>query len=425
MFRTLARDGGVSPWSRWPTTSSALADAAARHRALVLAAAPENPPPRRARHGHHAPTASSAAKELGYGATWTSSSCTTTTIPMPSAIYATLVRKMINWLTVRTGEKATCTKSTPPCAQRQFRAAGHHLRGLCQLPAGRGSNTAWMLGAPGHHPRRFVLARLSWPPGSDAVRQSVITAPRDLAGLVPGNHRHAPEGCARPTLCGPGNLTETQVPAAWSMPNLRCGGVGSQVQRPRIVRTTGNISLLERAEAAAPQPEGWGHAAAQAYRRLRQIQHRAAGRSPTQVEPDTVAATAPPSCVSGTMCWLPERMRRCGRGPKAWLSSGAAAVASMLVWWAGDAWAWELHLAGHPGSSRPWTLWTTVIHIHAIRIFIGTSWPLAHWPPLPGWMRPYAECLATAWSTNSLAVGHALVPLPLMPGPAWRGWWLH
>jgi glutamate-ammonia-ligase adenylyltransferase len=44
---------------------------------------------------------------------------------------------------------------------------------------------------------------------------------------------------------------------------------------PELLANTGNIALLERAEQLGLLPAGVGHAAASAYRSLRQVQHRA------------------------------------------------------------------------------------------------------------------------------------------------------
>jgi glutamate-ammonia-ligase adenylyltransferase len=46
-------------------------------------------------------------------------------------------------------------------------------------------------------------------------------------------------------------------------------------QHPELVANTGNIALLERAEVLGLLPAHIGHAAATAYRHLRQIQHTA------------------------------------------------------------------------------------------------------------------------------------------------------
>ena len=44
---------------------------------------------------------------------------------------------------------------------------------------------------------------------------------------------------------------------------------------PALLDNVGNIALLQRAEDAGLLPPGVGHAAGQAYRELRRIQHRA------------------------------------------------------------------------------------------------------------------------------------------------------
>lgn len=57
-----------------------------------------------------------------------------------------------------------------------------------------------------------------------------------------------------------------------------------------MLDNAGNIALLQRAEAAGLLPAGVGTAAADAYRELRRLQHRARlDEQPTHVEPDLVA----------------------------------------------------------------------------------------------------------------------------------------
>ena len=52
-------------------------------------------------------------------------------------IYTAWVRKLINWLTVKTGEGVSM-KSIQPCDQRQLWPAGDQLQVLCELPAAAG-----------------------------------------------------------------------------------------------------------------------------------------------------------------------------------------------------------------------------------------------------------------------------------------------
>jgi glutamate-ammonia-ligase adenylyltransferase len=59
---------------------------------------------------------------------------------------------------------------------------------------------------------------------------------------------------------------------------------------PALLDNAGNIALLQRAEAARLLPAGVGVAAADAYRELRRMQHRARlDEQPTHVEPASVA----------------------------------------------------------------------------------------------------------------------------------------
>jgi glutamate-ammonia-ligase adenylyltransferase len=60
---------------------------------------------------------------------------------------------------------------------------------------------------------------------------------------------------------------------------------------PELRANLGNIALLERAEQVGLLPPGVGHAAANAYRELRRVQHRARlDEAPTQVEPPALQA---------------------------------------------------------------------------------------------------------------------------------------
>jgi [glutamine synthetase] adenylyltransferase / [glutamine synthetase]-adenylyl-L-tyrosine phosphorylase len=60
-------------------------------------------------------------------------------------------------------------------------------------------------------------------------------------------------------------------------------------RHPELLDNVGNIALLHRAEAAGLLPCGVGHAAADAYRELRYLQHRARlDEASTQRAPETL-----------------------------------------------------------------------------------------------------------------------------------------
>lgn len=60
---------------------------------------------------------------------------------------------------------------------------------------------------------------------------------------------------------------------------------------PELVANVGNIALLRAAESAGLLPAGVGSAAADAYRELRRIQHRARlNEEPTQVAAESITS---------------------------------------------------------------------------------------------------------------------------------------
>lgn len=139
---------------------------------------------------------------------------------------------------------------------------------------------------------RFVLGDAALGQRFDAVREAVITAPRDKAALreeivgmrakvaaahtVKDHHfdvKHSPGG---------------MVDAEFAVQYLVLAHAG---QHPELIPNLGNIALLQRAETAGLLPAGVGRAAADAYRSLRRIQHRARlNEQPTQVAPEEVEA---------------------------------------------------------------------------------------------------------------------------------------
>jgi glutamate-ammonia-ligase adenylyltransferase len=71
-------------------------------------------------------------------------------------------------------------------------------------------------------------------------------------------------------------------------------------RHPELLANAGNIALLQRAQACGLLPAPVGENAAQAYRTLRQIQHRARlNEEPTQVERDAIE----PERTAGLALW--------------------------------------------------------------------------------------------------------------------------
>jgi glutamate-ammonia-ligase adenylyltransferase len=60
---------------------------------------------------------------------------------------------------------------------------------------------------------------------------------------------------------------------------------------PELADNVGNIALLQRAEKAGLLPAGVGESAANAYREMRRVQHRARlNEEPTQVDPTVLTS---------------------------------------------------------------------------------------------------------------------------------------
>ena len=205
--------------------------------------------------------------------------------------YAAFVRKLINWLTVKTGEGDLFEIDT---ALRPNGGSGLLVTtfdAYAKYQQQRGSNTAWTWEHQAMTRARFVLGSDALRERFDAVRLAVIEAPRDVAGLreeimamrarVRGAHPVHPEQFdVKHSIGG-------MVDAEFAMQFLV---LSQSAAHPELADNVGNIALMVRAEKAGLVPPGIGTAAADAYRDLRRIQHRARlNEEPTQVSPETLA----------------------------------------------------------------------------------------------------------------------------------------
>ena len=190
--------------------------------------------------------------------------------------YAALVRKLITWLTVKTGEGDLYEIDT---ALRPNGNAGLLITSFAayaNYQQQRGSNTAWTWEHQAMTRARCVLGDASMHERFDAVRKAVITAPRDPIGLraeiVAMRERMA---SANPVKVGKFDIKYSaggMIDAEFVMQFLVLSQSGAH---PELMANAGNIALLERAESLGLLPAGVGHGAASAYRAMRQVQHKA------------------------------------------------------------------------------------------------------------------------------------------------------
>ncbi len=267
-------------------------------------------------------------KELGYGSDLDLVFVYDDEHEHAAEIYAALVRKLITWLTLKTGEGDLYEIDT---ALRPNGGAGllvTRFDAYADYQQQRGSNTAWTwehqaMTRARMVPPRFTASPVSLPPEGalapsggraalevpphvagaadsdlspmeqrfNAVRHAVITAPRDHAALrAEISAMREKMRAAHPVPAGqfdvkhsPGGMIDAEFATQYLV-------LAHTREHPGLEPNLGNIALLQRAEAAGLLPAGVGPGAADAYRSLRHAQHLARlDEQPTQVPPETLA----------------------------------------------------------------------------------------------------------------------------------------
>ncbi len=206
-------------------------------------------------------------------------------------VYALLVRKLINWLTVKTSEGDLYEIDT---ALRPNGSSGLLIttfEAYANYQQQRGSNTAWTWEHQAMTRARFVLGSADLQQRFDAVRQAVIAAPRDPQALRQEivamrdkvRQAHPVRGEQFDVKHSPGGMVDAEFAVQYLV-------LSASADHPELVANVGNIALLRAAEAAGLLPPGVGSAASDAYRELRRVQHRARlNEEPTQVETGVMA----------------------------------------------------------------------------------------------------------------------------------------
>jgi len=230
-------------------------------------------------------------KELGYGSDLDIVFAFDDTADNAPELYAAFVRKLMSWLTVKTGEGDLYEIDT------QLRPNGNSGLLVTSFDAyaayqqQRGSNTAWTWEHQAMTRARCVLGSDALHARFDAVREAVITAPRERAQLAHEilamrerlREAHRASGALFDLKHGQGGMVDVEFAVQYLV-------LAHSATHAGLRENKGNIGLLERAEQAGLLPPGVGHAAADAYRTLRQAQHRARlNEEPTRVPPQQLA----------------------------------------------------------------------------------------------------------------------------------------
>ncbi|MEY4267453.1 MAG: hypothetical protein RIS90_1988 [Pseudomonadota bacterium] len=206
--------------------------------------------------------------------------------------YAALVRKLINWLTVKTGEGDLYEIDTALRPNGNSGLLVTTFTAYANYQQQRGSNTAWTWEHQAMTRARCVLGADTLRQRFDAVRQTVICAPREAGALRQEivamrdqvRAAHPVKAEYFDVKHSPGGMIDVEFA-------VQCLVLAEAGRHPVLRNNAGNIALLESAEAAGLLPAGVGHAAAGAYRELRRVQHRARlNEEPTQVAADELPA---------------------------------------------------------------------------------------------------------------------------------------
>ncbi|MFN7857908.1 MAG: bifunctional [glutamate--ammonia ligase]-adenylyl-L-tyrosine phosphorylase/[glutamate--ammonia-ligase] adenylyltransferase [Acidovorax sp.] len=207
-------------------------------------------------------------------------------------VYAGFVRKLINWLTVKTSEGDLYEIDTALRPNGNSGLLVTSFEAYANYQQQRGSNTAWTWEHQAMTRARFVMGTETLRQRFDAVREAVITSGRDAVALreeivtmrerVRSAHP-VPEG-RFDVKHSPGGMVDAEFAVQYLV-------LSQSAAHPQLVGNVGNIALLQRAEQVGLVPPGVGLAAANAYRELRRVQHQARlDEAPTQVAPATVQA---------------------------------------------------------------------------------------------------------------------------------------
>jgi glutamate-ammonia-ligase adenylyltransferase len=206
-------------------------------------------------------------------------------------VYGGFVRKVITWLTLRTGAGELFDIDTALRPNGNSGLLVTSIGAFEDYQGGRGSNTAWTWEHQALTRARFAAGASAVAARFEATRRAVLTAPRDGQALRDEvrsmrekvrAHRPVPEG-RFDVKHSPGGMMDVEFA-------VQSVVLEHSRAHPQLLDNKGNIALLQRAEDCGLLPPGVGRAAADAYRELRRAQHRARlDEQPTQVDPDALA----------------------------------------------------------------------------------------------------------------------------------------
>jgi glutamate-ammonia-ligase adenylyltransferase len=224
-------------------------------------------------------------KELGYGSDLDIVFVYEDPHERAGEIYAAYVRKLINWLTVKTGDGDLYEIDTALRPNGNSGLLVSTFNAYADYQCQRGENTAWTWEHQAMTRARFCLGSPELKMRFDEVRANVINAKRDQAALrqeiVAMRDKLRGAHTVKPDLFDVKHSAGGMVDVEFAVQYLV---LAHAQQHPTLLANVGNIALLLSAEKVGLLPAGVGEKAGSAYRELRRVQHRARlDEQPTQV----------------------------------------------------------------------------------------------------------------------------------------------
>ena len=215
-------------------------------------------------------------KELGYGSDLDVVFVFDDDHPDAQSIYTAWVRKLITWLTVKTGHGDLFEIDTALRPNGNSGLLVTSMEAFADYQLQRGSNAAWTWEHQAITRARMVLGNDELRQRFEAVREGVMTAPREAAALraeilamrqrVADAHRLASDYFD--VKHSPGGMVDIEF-AVQTLLLL------NSAEHPPLLANAGNIGLLRIAQDQGLLPAPLGEQVADVYRRLRHAQHQA------------------------------------------------------------------------------------------------------------------------------------------------------
>ena len=215
-------------------------------------------------------------KELGYGSDLDIVFVYQDDDEKAAEVYAALVRKLINWLTVKTSEGDLFEIDTALRPNGNSGLLVTSFAAYARYQQQRGSNTAWTWEHQAMTRARFIMGSEPLRQQFEQIRAGVITAPRNaqllrdeiMAMRLKVQAAHPVKSHVFDVKHSRGGMVDAEFSVQYLV-------LSQSARHPELAENVGNIALLQRAQAAGLLENGVGNTAALAYRELRRLQHQA------------------------------------------------------------------------------------------------------------------------------------------------------